>query len=125
MVTDVYFLRPDGKMLYVVEEGSGDNLWEEDIEAGYVDYFNSYLYDIEKKIELDGGMWLEKQLIVDRQYTIEELIERMKECDAPNFLEDWKVLDNKEGERMMSEIEEGMFRRLQDDKGRMVGRSFV
>lgn len=55
------------------EEGTGDNLLHEDIEAGYVDYVNYTVYDIgdlDDVREVDGGMiLLEKPF--DEAYRVE------------------------------------------------------
>lgn len=55
------------------DEGTGDNLLEEDIEAGYVDYVYYTIYDIDDLDdvrEIDGGMiLLEKPF--DEAYRVE------------------------------------------------------
>lgn len=55
------------------DEGTGDNLLREDIEAGYVDYVNYTVYDIsdlDNVEEVDGGMILLEKLFKDA-YTSE------------------------------------------------------
>lgn len=113
---DVYFLSPDKTKLYAVEEGSGDNLEYEDVENGYVDYWNSYLYDVKENTELDGGMWLEETLI-DETYDcsaegICKLINRLKECDAPEDLEKWTIIDPDKGKEMMWAVEDAIMERI-------------
>ena len=71
---------PDGGLIYTVqdgvfinfEEGTGDNLLPEDIEAGYVDYINWESFKINRhdaydvSIEQDdGGMLLLKEYYAD------------------------------------------------------------
>ena len=65
----------------VVEEGTGDNLWDEDIENGYVDYINWTMYAIKMDCDLpvftewDGGMVLTQKYVQDM--TIEEIWDRV------------------------------------------------
>lgn len=53
------------------DEGTGDNLLDEDIEAGYVDYVYYTVYDISdlfNVVEVDGGMILLEEYY-DEHYT--------------------------------------------------------
>lgn len=55
----IYLLGED--KILEAEQGTGDNLLEEDIEAGYVDYVYYTIYDISDLSEVtedDGGMML-------------------------------------------------------------------
>lgn len=88
----------NGKTLYRVQEGSGDNLDYEDEEEGYVDYWNTEVDDVDGNGSGGGGIWLETELICDIDYTIAGVIERMKECDLPDG--DWEVIDPEIGEEM-------------------------
>ena len=55
-----------GTYAVVVEEGTGDNLWDEDVDNGYVDYINWEMYAVRMDynlptfVEWDGGMVLMK-----------------------------------------------------------------
>lgn len=54
----------DDEVIIEFDEGTGDNLLPEDIEAGYVDYVNYTVYDIsdlDYVREVDGGMILLKK----------------------------------------------------------------
>lgn len=108
----VYFLNEDESRLYVIVEGDGSNLFPEDDEEGYVDYWMTYMYDVNEKKEIDGGQWLETEYISKRNYTIGELIDRMKECDAPADLEHWTIQLPEVGERVQSDIENAEFKRI-------------
>lgn len=68
--------------LAVVDEGTGDNLLDEDIDDGYIDYLNWTLYalttDCEPNfVEWDGGMVLSKRYVVEM--TVKEVIEAVCE----------------------------------------------
>ena len=61
----------DGKFV-VITEGTGDNLFQEDIDAGFVDYVNYEVYatleqarENEDAWSLDGGMVYLKELYQD------------------------------------------------------------
>jgi len=68
-------------LYYDICEGTGDNLLQEDIDEGYVDYiyYNVYksLIDLKENNECDGGMYLLKKLYAD--HTQEEIISIMEE----------------------------------------------
>lgn len=50
----------DGETIFRITEGSGDNLFPEDEENGYVDYWLTDYYDLNNG---DGGQWMETELI--------------------------------------------------------------
>lgn len=72
-----FYYGPDA---YHVQEGTGDNLLEEDIRDGYVDYIYYGVYETDDPNyipnddddELDGGMCLLEKLYKD--YSVVELI---------------------------------------------------
>lgn len=91
----------NGDVIYRVVEGTGDNLWPEDEEKGYVDYWMTEYYD--KDGNGNGGQWLETRLIRDIDYTIQGVIDRMYGCD---FWEDeWEVLDPDKGYEIFEQYE--------------------
>ena len=57
MYKPVYIYVPEAKQIIKISEGSGDNLYDEDLEAGYVDYiyYEQYVMDPHMR-ETDGGM---------------------------------------------------------------------
>lgn len=63
--------------LFIIEEGTGDNLLDEDFDDGYVDYVNWTMHrmalddDIPVFVEDDGGMVLSKEYVCDR--TVESI----------------------------------------------------
>lgn len=66
-----------GTFLFVIEEGTGDNLLDEDIDNGYVDYVNWTMHRMAMDditpifVEYDGGMVLSTEYVCDR--TIESI----------------------------------------------------
>ena len=62
----IYVGEPYNKII-VAEEGSGDNLSQQDIEDGYTDYFMTSLYkqDGDELVLVDSGQLLLPNLIKD------------------------------------------------------------
>ena len=57
MFNSVYIYVPSAKQIIKISEGTGDNLLEEDMDAGFVDYIYYEQYALEGGIpEVDGGM---------------------------------------------------------------------
>ena len=62
---------PEEKALVVCSEGTGDNLLDEDMEEGYVDYVNLMRYSISldcgepELVEVDGGMAMFKESVCE------------------------------------------------------------
>ena len=74
---------------YRIYEGTGDNLFQEDINDGYVDYLNfefyNHLTDVRDDDYIDGGMILLKTLYQDM--TPEEIIDQVKNYDDLETIE--------------------------------------
>lgn len=68
---------PEHKVLITAVEGTGDNLLDEDIEEGYVDYAMTTIYKREgEDIEvLDSGQIMFKKLVKDM--TFDEFIKQV------------------------------------------------
>ena len=67
MFDTIYIYVPDAQQIVQISEGSGDNLLDEDIEAGYVDYIYYEQYELEPGVpEIDGGMVMLTQLFQEK-----------------------------------------------------------
>ena len=54
---DIFIYVQTMKQIIRIDEGSGDNLTDDDIEQGYVDYIYYEVYSVEQDFpETDGGM---------------------------------------------------------------------
>lgn len=87
----IYVNDPDYTIITAVE-GTGDNLTDEDIADGYIDYFMTSIYKQEgEEIELsDGGQLLTTTPIKDMEQ--EEQVKRL--LDYWGLSGDYVVLDN-------------------------------
>ena len=90
----------DGKTIFRIAEGTGDNLFPEDEEEGYVDYWMTDYYDFN---DGNGGQWMETKLIQDIDYTIQGVIDRIKECDL--WDSDWEIIDENMGDYIFNSFE--------------------
>ncbi len=89
---DIYIYVPEsndkGYIIYI-SEGTGDNLLDEDIEEGYVDYINYQIYMFDNGIEEDdGGMIMLKELFRDKYSCTADCIP-----DVLEFIHDTKLID--------------------------------
>lgn len=67
MFDTIYIFVPDAQQIVQISEGSGDNMLDEDIEAGYVDYIYYEQYELEPGVpEVDGGMVMLTQLFQEK-----------------------------------------------------------
>lgn len=67
MFDTIHIYVPETRQIIKISEGTGDNLLDEDIDAGYVDYiyYDTYVVDSDIR-ELDGGMVMLKELFRDK-----------------------------------------------------------
>lgn len=86
--TDDMWLMTDDGYIYHIQEGTGDNLTEEDIDDGYKDYIYIDIYanmtDIIGEETYDGGMILLKKLYKDM--TIKEIIKEVEDFYDIKFI---------------------------------------
>lgn len=67
MFDSIYIYVPEAHQIIKISEGSGDNLLDEDIKAGYVDYiyYEQYVMDPHMR-ESDGGMVMLTELFQEK-----------------------------------------------------------
>lgn len=67
MFDSIYIYVPKMRQIVKISEGSGDNLLDEDIAAGYVDYiyYEQYVMDPDMR-ETDGGMVMLTELFREK-----------------------------------------------------------
>lgn len=72
---DVFIFVPEKRQVIHISEGSGDNLLQEDIENGYVDYIYYDQYELGADVmEVDGGQILLEEMLGDKYRCMEECI---------------------------------------------------
>lgn len=75
MFDSIYIYVPEAQQIIKISEGSGDNLLDEDIDAGYVDYiyYEQYVMDPDMR-ETDGGMVMLTELFQEKFKCTEDAI---------------------------------------------------
>ena len=64
---DVFIYVPTMRQIIRIDEGSGDNLTNDDINQGYVDYIYYDTYNVQQDLpEVDGGMIMLTELFQDK-----------------------------------------------------------
>ena len=72
---DIFIFVPGKRQVVHISEGSGDNLLQEDIENGYVDYIYYDQYELGADVtEMDGGQILLEEMLKDKYRCMEECI---------------------------------------------------
>lgn len=75
MFDSIYVFVPLTKQIIRISEGTGDNLSDEDMDAGYVDYIYYEQYNLEPDIpEADGGMIMLTELFQEKFTCTKEAI---------------------------------------------------
>lgn len=75
-IDGLFFYDPDKEILVTVYEGTGDNLLDEDMDEGYIDYWNVDVYHKGEGL-VGGGMMLLKELIIDENPTLSSIIDKI------------------------------------------------
>jgi hypothetical protein len=67
MFEEIYIYVPGEQQIIKISEGSGDNLTDDDMEQGYVDYIYYECYSREPEFpEVDGGMIMLTELFQEK-----------------------------------------------------------
>lgn len=105
----LYLANADRSRLCIIAEGCGDNLESEDMEEGYVDYFNIEVYDKNEDCfgECGGGFLMMEEYIREKNPSLQEIIRMAREFDDSCFApEECEILSVEEGEDLLEEFEE-------------------
>ena len=72
---DIFIYVQTRKQIIRIDEGSGDNLTDDDIAQGYVDYIYYEVYNVQQDLpEVDGGMIMLKELFQEKFKSTKEAI---------------------------------------------------
>lgn len=75
MFDTIFIYVPDYKQIIRVSEGTGDNLLDEDIDAGYVDYIYYDQHDVEIDLpEVDGGQIMLTEMFQEQYKSTEDCV---------------------------------------------------
>jgi hypothetical protein len=94
MFDTIYIYVPTFNQIVRISEGTGDNLLDEDIEAGYVDYIYYEQYSVETDFpEVDGGMVMLKELFRKQFNSTKDCIPNVLDMAYGNDEIDYILLD--------------------------------
>ena len=75
MFDAIYIYVQTKKQIIRITEGSGDNLTDDDIEQGYVDYIYYETHSLEQNLpEVDGGMIMLTEMFQEKYKSTKECI---------------------------------------------------
>lgn len=98
MFDSIYIYVPEENQVIMIAEGSGDNLFDEDIERGYVDYIYYEQYELPDNIEedmreLDGGMVMLTELFQKKYESTEACVPDVLDMAFGQPTLDWIVFE--------------------------------
>ena len=72
---DIFIYVQTKKQIIRIDEGSGDNLTDDDIAQGYVDYIYDEVYNVQQNLpEVDGGMIMLTELFQNKFKSVKDAI---------------------------------------------------
>ena len=72
---DIFIYVKTKKQIIRIDEGSGDNLTDDDIAQGYVDYIYYEVYNVQQDLpEVDGGIVMLTELFQNKFKTVKDAI---------------------------------------------------
>ena len=72
---DIFIYVPTMRQIIRIDEGSGDNLTDDDIAQGYIDYIYYEVYNVQQDLpEVDGGMVMLTELFKNKFKSVKDAI---------------------------------------------------
>ena len=72
---DIFIYVPTMRQIIRIDEGSGDNLTDDDIAQGYVDYIYYEVYNVQQDLpEVDGGIVMLTELFQNKFKSVKDSI---------------------------------------------------
>lgn len=94
MFDTIYIYVPGEQQIIQISEGTGDNLHDEDIKEGYVDYIYYEQYSREYGFpEVDGGMVMLTEMFQDKYKSTNEAIPAVLDMAFGDETMEYIVLD--------------------------------
>lgn len=91
---DIFIYVQINKQIIRISEGSGDNLTDDDIEQGYVDYIYYEVYSVSQDLpEVDGGMIMLTELFQEKFTSTKDAIPAVLDMAYGNESIGYIVLD--------------------------------
>lgn len=91
---DVFIYIPTMRQIIRIDEGSGDNLTNDDIDQGYVDYIYYEVYNVQQDLpEVDGGIVMLTELFQNKFKSVKDAIPAVLDMTYGNASIEYSVLD--------------------------------
>lgn len=91
---DVFIYIPTMRQIIRIDEGSGDNLTNDDIDQGYVDYIYYEVYNVQQDLpEVDGGIVMLTELFQNKFKSVKDAIPEVLDMAYGNASIEYSVLD--------------------------------
>lgn len=90
---DIFIYVKTKKQIIRIDEGSGDNLTDDDIAQGYVDYIYYEVYNVQQDLpEVDGGMIMLTEWFQEKFESTKEAIPAVLDMAYGNASIEYSVL---------------------------------
>ena len=91
---DIFIYVPTMRQIIRINEGSGDNLTNDDIAQGYVDYIYYEVYNVQQDLpEVDGGMVMLTELFQNKFKSVKDAIPAVLDMAYGDESIEYSVLD--------------------------------
>lgn len=91
---DIFIYVPTMRQIIRIDEGSGDNLTNDDIDQRYVDYIYYEVYNVQQDLpEVDGGMVMLTELFQNKFKSVKDAIPAVLDMAYGNASIEYSVLD--------------------------------
>ena len=91
---DVFIYVPTMRQIIRIDEGSGDNLTNDDIDQGYIDYIYYEVYNVQQDLpEVDGGIVMLTELFQNKLKSVKDAIPSVLDMAYGNASIEYSVLD--------------------------------
>ena len=91
---DIFIYVPTMRQIIRIDEGSGDNLTDDDIAQGYVDYIYYEVYNVQQDLpEVDGGIVMLTELFQNKFKSVKDAIPAVLDMAYGNASIEYSVLD--------------------------------
>ena len=91
---DIFIYVPTMRQIIRIDEGSGDNLTNDDIDQGYIDYIYYEVYNVQQNLpEVDGGIVMLTELFQNKFKSVKDAIPLVLDMAYGNASIEYSVLD--------------------------------
>lgn len=91
---DIFIYVPAMRQIIRIDEGSGDNLTNDDIDQGYIDYIYYEVYNVQQNLpEVNGGIVMLTELFQNKFKSVKDAIPAVLDMAYGDASVKYSVLD--------------------------------